>query len=189
VGRSIRRSHRDPASTREAIGQRLDALPRGLGRFLDGLAVAGGEARTHVLAHACDVSTAETRSALHDLAFERVLTRKEDQGVETWHFRLGLMKELVLERLRDNRRQVLERRLAEALWEAPTSRDKLRILEAAGFVDRAIEESTAWVDAVLETRQGAEVLGILDRLVARVGEVKALPPTRWRVCSWRTGER
>jgi tetratricopeptide (TPR) repeat protein len=167
-----------PASTREAIGQRLDALPRGLGRFLDGLALAGGEAQTHVLAHACDVSAAETRSALHDLAFERVLTRKEHQGVETWHFRLGLMKELVLERLRDNRRQVLERRLAEALWEAPTSRDKLRILEAAGFIDRAIEESTAWVDAVLETRHGAEVLGILDRLVARVGEVKALPPTQ-----------
>ncbi len=153
-----------PGSAREAITLRLDALDRSELRVLEALAVAGGQATLAVLAHGVDQPQRDAVSVLDGLAQSNTLTTTEEDGVEHFTFRLGMTRDLVLERLRPSRRNVLRRRLAEKVAEEPPSARKIVLLAAAGHSDGALQDAIAWAEPLIEWNRNLDVLPVLEKV-------------------------
>ncbi len=161
-----------PSTARDAIRLRLDALPVEALRLLQGLAVAGGEARTKVLAHAVERPPVEVAPILQDLVSRRLLNSRDGARDEIWSFRMALTRELLMERLRDLRRDVFQRLLAQAMRGEPPGPAKIRLLAEAGWADEAIAETVEWAVPLLEWDRAEEVAPVLATAVAAVPSVK-----------------
>ena len=161
-----------PSTARDAIRLRLDALPLNARRLLEGLAVSGGEARTHVLAYAVERPDDEVALELHDLVSRRLLDSRQGPRDEVWSFRLELTRELLLERLREMRLDVFRRRLVGAMRDEPPGPAKIRLLAETGRADEAIVETVEWVTPLLEWDRAGEAAPVLATAVAAVPSVK-----------------
>ncbi|MBK9644371.1 MAG: protein kinase [Deltaproteobacteria bacterium] len=155
-----------PGSAREAITLRLDALPRLGRRLVEALAVAGGEAQVGMLAFALELEQDAAVEGLEELAGRRIVECREEAGVERWTFRLGMTRELVMERLRASRRYVLRKRLAQAVVEEPPGPRRAELLAAARQVDEALHDIVSWAEPMIESGRAGEVLPSLEQVSA-----------------------
>ncbi|MCB9760234.1 MAG: protein kinase [Alphaproteobacteria bacterium] len=153
-----------PGGAREALTLRLDGLSRPCTRALEALAVSGGEATVALIARAIDRSEDDTLELLEELATARVLRCREEGGRELWSFRLGMTRDLVLERLRPSRRHVLRRLMARAVADAPVSANKIHLLASAGRVDAAIADLLRWAEPMIESGRAPEALPVLEEV-------------------------
>ena len=153
-----------PGSAREAITLRLDAQERGELRLLEALAVAGGQATLDVLAYAVDLPEDEVVRGLDNLTLTNMVATVEENGAEHFTFRLGMTRDLVLERLRPSRRNVLRRRLAEKVSDQPPSSQKIVLLAAAGRADEALADAVIWAEPLVEWNRSLEVLPVLEKV-------------------------
>lgn len=157
-----------PGSAREAITFRLDAIePEGT-RVLEALAVAGGTSRAEVLAYALDQDIGALQDALDALVVRGIVKTVEETGEELWRFRLGMTRDLVLERLRASRRGVLKRRMAEVVSGEPASANKILLLAAADRADEALADCLSWGAPLLEWSRCLELLPVLEAVEAVV---------------------
>ena len=153
-----------PGSAREAITLRLDALEKDAVRLIEALAVAGGQATVAVLAFAVDEPEEDVLKVLDGLAQAHTLTTTEENGEEHFNFALGMTRDLVLERLRPSRRNVLRRRLAEKVADQPASAQKTILLAAAGRADEAVRDALIWAEPQIERNRAIEVLPVLEKV-------------------------
>ena len=157
-----------PGNARGVLSLRLDLLAADATRVLEALAVAGGEATTSVLAHAVDRPVDQVAVVLQELAAQRMVEEGASGDQVRWTFRLGLTLELVLERLRDARRDVIRRRLADAVAGDPPGAAKIRLLVGAGRADEAIEDAVAWAGPLVEWAHFGVVRPVLEAVVSAV---------------------
>lgn len=161
-----------PGDARAVLSLRLDHLAADAARVLEALGVAGGEASSRVLAHAVDRPQDQTAVVLQELAAHRMVKETGSGSSVRWAFRLGLTQELVAERLRDGRRDVFQRRLAEAVVGAPPDAAKIRLLVGAGRADEAIQDAVEWATPMVEWMQVREVRPVLEAVVGVVSQAR-----------------
>ena len=162
-----------PASVGDALQLRIDRMSKIELRVMEALAVAGGEARLDTLAHACDMDTPEARVAMASLVAAGMIAHKEQ--AETWRFRLGLTGQLVGERIRASRRNLLQRRLADALQDAPPTAHKIAVMVEAGKVHQAVADALVWAEQMIEGRRTDELPATLGRVVEASQQVEGIP--------------
>ncbi|MCB9780363.1 MAG: protein kinase [Alphaproteobacteria bacterium] len=161
-----------PSSAREAVSLRLQALDPISRRIVAVLAVAGGTATAGMLVHGSDLPEELAEERLREMVADRILVLEDD---EHYAFRLGLTAEILLSDLRATRRLVIQRRLATRLREARPSPLKVKLLLAAGEVDLALHDAVSWARSDIEGHDRAELLGVLQAVAARLGEVTEAP--------------
>ncbi len=157
-----------PGDARAVLSLRLDLLAADATRVLEALAVAGGETSLTVLAHAVDRPEEQAGVVLQELMAQRMVKESGNGRNALWSFRLGLTQELVLERLRDARRDVFRRRLAGAVAGTPPDAAKLRLLVGAGRADEAIQDAVTWAEPMVEWVRVREVKSVLEGVVGCV---------------------
>lgn len=165
-----------PGSAREAITLRLDALEKGELRSLEALAVAGGQATLPVLAYAVDEPAEEVLKWLDGLAQGHTVTTTEENGEEHFLFTLGMTKDLLLERLRPSRRNVLRRRLAQKVSDQPASALKIVLLAAGGRADEAVEDALTWAEPLLDWNRASEALPVLEKVERTIPQTTETGP-------------
>lgn len=165
-----------PGSAREAITFRLDGIDKEGTRVLEALAVAGGTAAAEVLAHALDVEVESLVRILDGLVLRGVIRSTEESGEELWRFRLGMTRDLVLERLRPSRRGVFRRRMAEVAAGQPPSANKILLLAAADRADEALSDCIAWGGPLLEWNRCLELLPVLEAVERTIGSATETDP-------------
>ena len=163
-----------PTTARDAISIRLDTLPKDSIRILQALAVAGGSLGAVELAYGVDEEVTAVRDALHALVSSRVLDVVGETSKERWDFRISLARDIVNERLRPLRREVLRQRLSDALKEAAPSPYKVRLLANSRRADEALFEAVTWATPMLEWSRSSEVLPILEEVVKVTSMVREL---------------
>ncbi len=151
-----------PASAKDAVRFRLDAIEPEHTRLLEALAVAGGNASAEVLAYALERELDETLQQLDDLNLRGILRDTEESGSELWSFRLGMARDIVLEGLRASRRNVLRRKLARKVQDHPPSANKILLLAAAGRADEALSDALSWGPPLLEWNRCLELMPVLE---------------------------
>ena len=156
-----------PSSAREAVTFRLDSLGRDETRVLEALAVAGGRSALEPLAFALDQAPDLTQATLDQLTTAHVLRCQQEGKHEEWSFNLSMARDLVLERVRPSRRNLLRRRLAQVLADAPPSANKITLLAAAGNADGAVRDALEWAPLLVEHARFSETLPVLEA-VAKV---------------------
>jgi len=161
-----------PGDARAVLSLRLDHLAADATRVLEALGVAGGEASLAVLAHAVDRPEDQTAVVLQELTSQRMVKETGGDQDVRWAFRLGLTQELVGERLRDGRRGVFRRRLAEAVVGAPPDAAKIRLLVGAGRADEAIQDGVAWATPMVEWVRVREVRPVLEAVIGCVSQAR-----------------
>ncbi|MCP4915648.1 MAG: protein kinase [Proteobacteria bacterium] len=165
-----------PGSAREAITFRLDAIePEGT-RVLEALGVAGGTSTADVLAYALDQDVVELQEQLDVLVLKGIVKTVEESGEELWRFRLGMTRDLVLERLRASRRGVLKRRMAEVVSGHAPSANKIHLLAAADRADEALSDCLFWGPPLLEWNRCLELLPVLEAVEAIVPSLEQTTP-------------
>jgi tetratricopeptide (TPR) repeat protein len=163
-----------PTSAREAITFRLDGMPKDAVRVLEALAVAGGRATVEILAFALDRDADALLRVLDDLDVRHMLRSSQEGGEELWTFRLGMTRELVLERLRASRRHLLRRRLADVVANADPGPTKIQLLSSAGQVDAAVLDAVQWGEPLVEWGRAPEVLSVLLEVSTRLDRAREL---------------
>lgn len=153
-----------PGSAREAITFRLDGLGREETRVLEALAIAGGRSELAELAFALDLEPSALQATVDELTQQHILRCAEEQGRETWSFHLSMTRELVLERVRPSRRNLLRRRLAEVMATAAPSAHKITLLASAGQSDQALADALGWAGPLIERGRAREALPVLEHL-------------------------
>jgi len=144
-----------PASVREALILRIEALPDQAQEVLR-LAAAHGRLVTHrLLAAACELPEPELHEALREAAARHVLVREDE---ETYAFRHALLQEALESDLLPGERTRLHLALAQALEVNPTlvSRDGRAAAELSGHwlgAHRLPEALAAAVQAGIEAEQ------------------------------------
>ncbi len=161
-----------PGDARAVLSLRLDHLAADATRVLEALSVAGGEAAARVLAHAVDRPEDQAAVVLQELVSQRMVKEVGSGPDARFTFRLGLTQELVAERLRDARRDVFRRRLAEAVVGTPPDAAKIKLLVGAGRADEAIRDAVAWAAPMVEWVRVREVRPVLEAVVGCVSQAR-----------------
>ncbi|HJN76056.1 MAG TPA: protein kinase [Myxococcota bacterium] len=167
-----------PGSAREAITFRLDGIDKVGTRVLEALAVAGGTATAEVLAHALDTDLEGIVRKLDGLVLRGVIRSAEESGEELWRFRLGMTRDLVLERLRPSRRSVMRRRMADVVSGQPPSANKILLLAAAERADEALSDCVSWGLPLLEWNRCLELLPVLEAVERIVPAAHGISPVQ-----------
>ena len=161
-----------PRSAREAITFRLDGLGREEARVLETLGIAGGSTDITALAFALDLDPTALQATVDELTTQRILRCGEENGRETWSFQLSMTRELVLERVRPSRRNLLRRRLAKVMVNAPASAHKITLLAAAGHSDKALADTLLWAGPLIERGRAREALPVLEQIVGTADQAQ-----------------
>ncbi len=161
-----------PRSAREAITFRLDGLGREEARVLETLAIAGGRTDITALAFALDLDPTDLQATVDELTVQHILRSGEENGTETWSFQLSMTRELVLERVRPSRRNLLRRRLAKIMVNAPASAHKIALLAAAGQADQALADTLRWASPLIERGRARETLPVLEQVAGVVDQAQ-----------------
>jgi len=169
-----------PGSVREALTLRLSNLSREQVRALEAVAVVGEAAGVAPLAFGLEWTHAQTQERLDGLVTARYLERREGSSGEVWDFRLGLARELVLERIRLSRRYVFRIRLAEALRDRPPGAAKIQLLASAGQIGEAVQDALLWAEPLLDDDRAVQVLPVLEAVHQVLRGANIAPTSRAR---------
>jgi len=155
-----------PPTLRDRLVQTLDVADDTGRALLEAMAAAGGPMPAEALAAATGTDKAVAAATLEALAEHEVTSFRRTDAC--WGFRLGLLGQLVSERTRRSRRQVLQRRIAAATLERPPSAHKIRLLLSTGHLAQAVMDTVAWAGPCLAERRTSEALPLLERVCRRV---------------------
>jgi DNA-binding CsgD family transcriptional regulator/tetratricopeptide (TPR) repeat protein len=192
-----------PASLRDALMLRIEALPERAQEVLR-LAAAHGQFVTHrLLAAACELSEPELHGALREAAARHVLVRED---AETYAFRHALLQEALESDLLPGERTRLHLALAQALDQDPglVARDgraaaelcshwlaAQRLPEALGAAVRAgieAEQVSAYADAGRQFERALELWHHVDDALDRAGMDEAALCMRAAEAAYLSGD-
>jgi tetratricopeptide (TPR) repeat protein/transcriptional regulator with XRE-family HTH domain len=183
-----------PWTVAQIIRQRVVALPEPVREVLGVAAVLGREVPPALLAGVTGHSEEELLEALEAAADARLLQQDADGG---YRFRHDLIREAIEQDLSVGRRQLVHRRIGEALERLPERRREGRVSEIAwrfvqgGDPERAVPWALragdraaalfAYGDAERQYQTAAELAGETGDTVAEVDALDRLGDVRYRL--------
>ncbi|MDP6931673.1 MAG: protein kinase [Myxococcota bacterium] len=157
-----------PDGVQEEVSHQLDDLDRRANEVLQAVVVAGEAAVAPVLSAGLKLPLPELEESLSQLVRRGALSNVGEAG---WRIRVGLVSEVVLEELHEDRRRDLEIRMGLALPIDRASSDSARMLAMADRVDDAIAE-VARYGQQQGSRWTVGWLPVLESVVERVSQAR-----------------